>query len=267
MPPSLHGTRRCSSTSNPACSSPACARSVSRRFWKQPPVSATVAGAPASRARRQPATIASASVSWKRAAISRRPRRVRAVELARDRADHRAQIDHERWRSPAASTPLRRLLERERIAAVVAVGGDRLELDRRLAVVADLGAQPAQRRHRVEPAAGARCHARAGAAAPTARAPPRAGRAGSPPARPRRARRRPRAAPRPPAARVSGSPPRRPAAAAGAGGRRGESSRGRRPGARRPTASRRRRGRCRRRPRPAPRSARPLSTRQEATCA
>ena len=130
--------------------------------------------------------------------------------------------------------------------------GERLELHRRLALVGDLGAQPAQRGHGVEQAARARGERRRGAArgtaprpAPSARDPRPGSGAGSPPSTP--------PATRTPSATAPRSRARRPAARTGAqvaGAL--EAGAGRRPAARRPRRCRRCRSRCRRRSRRRP---------------
>src|SRR5262249_662038 len=65
IPPSLGGTRWCQYARKPAALSAATVRSVSRRFWKQPPVSSTRR----SPTRRAISTTMFASVLWNFAAI------------------------------------------------------------------------------------------------------------------------------------------------------------------------------------------------------
>ena len=140
--------------------------------------------------------------------------------------------------------------DRAGMRAVSLAVGERLELDRGLALVGDRVADAAERGDRVEQAAHARRHRRGEAGA---------GERGDLfplPAATRRRRSRP--ATRTPSARARGSRPRRPASAPATGGRAARSRRGRRAAARRPRRCRRCRSRCRRRSRPprAPRRAR-----------
>ena len=70
MPPSLHGTRECSSTRKPRASRRAVARSVTSRFWNTPPDSATVSSPCRSRASTHPSSISAAIPLWNLAAMT-----------------------------------------------------------------------------------------------------------------------------------------------------------------------------------------------------
>ena len=252
-------SRRGTSTRSPAASSRAGVRSSSTRFWNTPPESTTV---PSPRSRgdaraggrgrvREPVVEARAR-SAAVATPARRRRPPRATVVAR--VEHEAHVAHG---------------DRQRVRAALGGVAGGLELDRRLALVGDRGAQPAERGDGVEQPPGARRHRRRRAGADAARRPPPSARAST--AGERRRQRRlvapPRRARRTPSATARASPRRRPAGAPARGARRARSRRGRRRAARRPRP-------CRRVPRPAPSKiaptagpVSPCSARHAARCA
>ena len=190
MPPSPGGSRSGTSTRRPA--SPSRARGA----LEQEPVLEHAAGEDDRVARGPPPRAGprrrGASASWKRAAT--RPARRRDARSSTIAARPGGGRAGRRRRDRGVRTPLRRV-------------GARLELDRRLALVGDLGAQAAERRHGVE---------QPPHAARQRRGQPGAGQPETSSQRPRRraasaagASLRPPAATRRPCARAGGSPPRR----------------------------------------------------------
>src|SRR5262249_10816695 len=131
MPPSFTGSRSGTSTRRPAACRPAEADSSSRRFWNTPPERTT------------------RSVPWRDAARPPAPTGGWGEGGAGDPGGGaRATGGGERGARPPGMVA--RLSDGDRIApALVRVAGG-LELDRRLALVRHLGAQPAQRGGGVE---------------------------------------------------------------------------------------------------------------------
>ena len=123
--------------------SKAAVRSSSSRFWKTPPESTTVSVEAAAAASAHALAVARARPLWKRAEIA--PAGVPRSTSSSDRADRLAGVEL------AA-------LERQRVGAALGPIGDGLELHRGLAFVGDARPQAAERRDRVEEAAGARRH-------------------------------------------------------------------------------------------------------------
>ena len=163
------------------------------------------------------------------------------------------------------------LEQRQRIGAALGRVGRRLELDGRLALVVHLGADAAQRRHRVEQPAGARRERRGQPGRAPARPPgasavcptwPRSAARQRGPLAQRRREPRARHPPRLPHRGVAAGEPHREQQAHAL-----EARRGRRAAARRPRLCRRRRIRCRRRSRRSPGPRSPCSARQAARCA
>ncbi len=144
MPPSFGGTRRWVRTSKPSAVRRSRVRSRRKRFWKQPPESAT-RGEPA---RRATAAMPATRALWKRAERSGDVDAARAV--LEESEEERAPVE-ERGRAGG-----RRRDERERVGASLGRVGERLERHRGLPLEARLRVEADERRDGVEEASRAR---------------------------------------------------------------------------------------------------------------
>ena len=141
IPPSFGGRARGTRTSRPRSAHAAVVHSSSSRFWKTPPLSATRSSPARSAAPRTPRRSPARALG----ACARRPAtRDAGVHVAEDRADRGARVDHE----VAA--------DRQLVRAALDDVGERLELDRRLALVGAGRADPAERGDGIEQSPGAR---------------------------------------------------------------------------------------------------------------
>ena len=148
MPPSLHGTRRCTRTRKPASVSLVTTWLVSSRFWNTPPDSATTARPVCSRSRAQTVGDRGGDTVVEPRGDDRH--RHAGGEVVSRGADQIAP-GHPQLRTTGPGERARRLAgDRHRVAAPLGHVGELLQLDRGLALVVDRVPDAEQRGDRVE---------------------------------------------------------------------------------------------------------------------